>query len=111
MPKQTWTKDQFLQQIKRAAWKLQYQAKKQYRREMFLDDHKEVPYHDTIDSQLFVEELLNSLPERERFIIQRVVIEERTEREVAQELRISRSRLHACKVQGLQRLHKKIVSA
>ncbi|CAM5780328.1 MULTISPECIES: sigma factor-like helix-turn-helix DNA-binding protein [Brevibacillus] len=111
MPKQTWTKVQFLQQIKRTAWKLQYQAKKQYRREMFLDDHKEVPYHDSIDSQLFVEELLNSLPERERFIIQRVVIEGRTEREVAQELRISRSRLHACKVQGLQRLHKKIVFA
>ena len=111
MSKQIWTKDQFLQEIKRVAWKIQYKAKKQYRQEIYLEDHKEVPYTDPIDSQLFVEELLNSLPERERFIIRQVVIEDRTEREVAQELRISRSRLLACKVQGLKRLRKKLGSA
>jgi|HigsolmetaAR204D_1030405.scaffolds.fasta_scaffold01223_3 RNA polymerase sigma factor (sigma-70 family) len=105
---QTWTKDQFLQQIRRTAWKLQYRAKKQSRREIFLADHNhtERQHHDAITSKLFVEELLNILPDRERFIIQRVVLEGRTEREVAQELHLSRSRLHACKVQALKRLQK-----
>lgn len=105
-------KDRFLQQLKRAAWKLQYEAKKQYRKEIpLINDDMDMFHIEDIDSLLFVEELLSSLPDRERFIIQKVVIEERTEREVALELHISRSRLHACKVKGLQRLRQKLALA
>lgn len=85
-------KENVLKQLKRFAWKLQYKAKKQYRREVFMGDEKwDIGRTEEIDSQLFVEELLNTLPDRERFIIRQVIIEGRTEREVAKELRISPS--------------------
>lgn len=100
------------QQLKRSAWKLQYEAKKKYRMEIqFTNEKWDIGHTEEVDSQMFVEELLNSLPERERFIIKQVVIEGRSEREVAKRLELSPSRLHACKVQALQRLRSKLILA
>lgn len=84
-----------LQHLKRCAWRLQYEAKKQYRKETILSNEKwDIGHTEEIDSELFVEELLNMLTHRERLIIQKVIIEGKTEREVAKELQISPSRLH-----------------
>ncbi|HBZ79262.1 MULTISPECIES: sigma factor-like helix-turn-helix DNA-binding protein [Brevibacillus] len=101
-------KETFSKQLQRIAWRLQYQAKKVYRRESALEDVWSKDEMNTVDSNLFVEELLQSLPERGRYIIQKVVIEGIPEKEVAKHLQISQKRVNVCKTKYLQALRQKI---
>ncbi|TRY25882.1 hypothetical protein FOI68_10950 [Brevibacillus sp. LEMMJ03] len=50
------------------------------------------------------------LPDRGRFIIQKVVIEGIPEREVAKQLNISQKRVNVCKTKYLQQLRQKLIS-
>jgi len=104
-------KEVYLKHLKRIAWHLQYEAKKVYRRESVLEDVWSKDEMNTVDSNLFVEELLHTLPDRGRYIIQKVVIEGLPEKEVAKHLQISQKRVHVCKVKYLQALRQKLISA
>ncbi|WP_252989785.1 sigma factor-like helix-turn-helix DNA-binding protein [Brevibacillus panacihumi] len=62
-----------------------------------------------VDSELFVEELLQSLPDKARFIIQKVVIEGIPEKEVAKQLNLSQQRVNAYKQKTLKMLKEKLI--
>jgi RNA polymerase sigma factor (sigma-70 family) len=102
--------EDYRQMLKRIAWRLQYQAKKIYRHESVFEDVWTKDHMSLVDSDLFVEELLSSLPDRGRFIIQKVVIEGIPEREVAKQLNISQKRVNVCKTKYLQQLRQKLIS-
>ncbi|MEJ8547351.1 sigma factor-like helix-turn-helix DNA-binding protein [Brevibacillus borstelensis] len=103
-------KAEYLKQLKRFAWKLQYHAKKIYRHERTLNDVWTQVQINEVDSKIFVEELLSSLPERGRYIIRKVVIEGLSEKEVARHLHISQKRVNVCKKRYLQQLSEKLTS-
>ncbi|RNB59174.1 sigma-70 family RNA polymerase sigma factor [Brevibacillus gelatini] len=90
--------NQWLQQVRRIAWRLQYREKKKWKHEGLL--HEEVVGKDpfsAIISDLHVEQLLQQLPAQPEYIIRKVVIEGRTEQEVANQLNMSRQGVSKCK--------------
>ncbi|MGD8192181.1 sigma-70 family RNA polymerase sigma factor [Brevibacillus ginsengisoli] len=101
----------YLKHLQRIAWRLQYEAKKTYRHESMLEDVWSKDEMNNVDSNLFVEELLLTLPDRGRYIIKKVVIEGIPEKEVAEYLQISQKRVHVCKMKYLQALRQKLISA
>ncbi|WP_412915873.1 sigma factor-like helix-turn-helix DNA-binding protein [Brevibacillus sp. 179-C 1.1 NHS] len=64
----------------------------------------------SVDCKLYVEELLNSLPSKARFIIEHVVINGVPEEIVAQQLGISQQGVNKYKRKYLQILRQKAVS-
>lgn len=91
--------------LRRIAWRLQYQAKRLLDREKpFMEVTLIRDAMVNLDSNLFVEELLEALPDKDRFIIRRVVIEGVPEKEVARQLNISQQRVNAYKQRSLLRL-------
>ncbi|WP_340673637.1 sigma-70 family RNA polymerase sigma factor [Brevibacillus agri] len=98
MEKNESTLNQCLQLVRRIAWRLQYKEKKKWKNEGLL--HEEVVGIDpfsSIISDLHVEQLLQQLPAQPGYIIRKVVIEGRTEQEVANQLNISRQGVSKCK--------------
>ncbi|MGN7469654.1 sigma-70 family RNA polymerase sigma factor [Brevibacillus sp. SAFN-007a] len=87
-----------VQLVRRIAWRLQYKEKKKRKQEGLL--YEDVVGNDpfsAIISDLHVEQLLQELPAQPGYIIRKVVIEGRTEQEVAQQLNISRQGVSKCK--------------
>jgi len=101
--------------LRRIAWRIQYEAKKQmYRsygeKELFEETCK-IDQMESVDSRLMVEDLLSSLPDQPRFIIQRIVIEGATEKEVAEQLHVTQQRVNSCKRKYLKQLRQTLTSA
>jgi len=60
-------------------------------------------------SQLYVEEIINTIPwEKSRYIIQKNIIEEMTEKEIANELQISQQAVNKWKKKGLSVLRQNL---
>lgn len=97
--------------IKRIAWRLQYQAKKISARELpIIENICGQNQIFSVDSKLYVEEMLNSLPSKARFIIEQVVINGVPEEIVAKHLGISQQGVNKYKRKYLGLLRKKIES-
>lgn len=91
--------------LRRAAWRLQYHAKTQQLREtLTLGDYHEPScnFADEIISDIYVQNLMNIIiSEKCRYIIQKVIIEEIPEKEVASELQMSQQGVNKWKRKGL----------
>jgi len=99
--------------LKRAAWKLQYKSKKQIQREGYeLNEYSgNVNFEENTISDIYIEQLLNKIPSLKcRYIIQRVVIEEFSEKLVAKELHMSQQGVNKWKKLGLKILKEQILN-
>lgn len=94
--------------IKRIAWRLQYQTKKISTRELpIIENICGQNQISSVDSKLYVEEMLNSLPAKARFIIEQVVINGVPEKIVANHLGISQQGVNKYKRKYLGLLRRK----
>lgn len=94
--------------IKRIAWRLQYQTKKISTRELpIIENICGQNQISSVDSKLYVEEMLNSLPSKARFIIEQVVINGVPEKIVANHLGISQQGVNKYKRKYLGLLRRK----
>lgn len=97
--------------LRRIAWRLQYQAKKISTRELpIIENICGQNQMSSVDSKLHLEEMLNSLPDKARFIIEQVVINGVPEEIVAQHLGISQQGVNKYKRKYLGILRKKLES-
>jgi DNA-directed RNA polymerase specialized sigma subunit len=92
--------------LRQAAWRLQYKVRIQRAREYIVSfDHETgtSSFDTELISDMFVKELLGEIPwEKSRYIIQRIVIEGLTEKEVAIELHITQQGVNKWKRKGLE---------
>lgn len=97
--------------LRRIAWRLQYQVKKLSTRELpIIENICGQNLISSVDSKLHVEEMLDSLPSKARFIIKQVVINGVLEEIVAQHLGISQQGVNKYKRKYLGLLRKKLES-
>lgn len=100
--------------LRRSAWRLQYKIRTQQNKESFsIYDYQghDKSFEDEIISQIYVKELLSKIPwEKSRIIIQKVIIEEKTEKEVALELKISQQAVSKWKIKGLNLLRQNLIN-
>ncbi len=95
--------------LKRIAWRMQYAAKTRFNRETaIIEEVFGDNLIDSIDSSIYVQELLMQIPEKPRFIIKSIVIDRLTEEEVAKQLNMTRQGVHKCKKKYLNVLAHKI---
>ncbi|MDP4181493.1 MAG: sigma factor-like helix-turn-helix DNA-binding protein [Bacillota bacterium] len=98
--------------LKRAAWRMQYKIRTQHDKECksFLDY---LAYNRSFEtevlSDIYVNDLLKIIPSGKcRYIIQKTVIEEMTEKEVACELKITQQAVSKWKKKGLETLRQSL---
>ncbi len=106
MSNQRLTVDECRKMLKRIAWRIQYQAKKQRARECpAVEAVLGVETMETDLSGLYVRELLNVIPsEKGKWVVQRVILQGYTEKEVARELHMTQQGVHKCKTRTLHQL-------
>lgn len=98
--------------LRRYAWRLQYKVRTQYNREHYsifsyqsYDNH----FDEKILSKIYVKYLLDMIPwEKSRTIIKAVILDEKTEKEVAFELHISQQAVNKWKIKGLKILRQNL---
>lgn len=98
--------------LRQAAWRLQYRVRIQRSREYIVSFDHEIgtsSFDTELISDMFVKELLEEIPwEKSRYVIQRIVIEGLTEKEVAFELHITQQGVNKWKRKGLEILRKNL---
>lgn len=98
--------------LRRSAWRLQYKVRMQYNRERFsISDYQN--YADNFDtkilSKIYVKQLLDMIPwEKSKTVIKEVIIDQKTEKEVALELQISQQAVNKWKMKGLKMLRQNL---
>lgn len=92
--------------LKRLAWRLQYYERRRITNEKPLVEEVLGTTEQINEklSDIYIQEVLESLPNRARFIIQNIVIHGLTEKEVALKLNISRQGVSKCKNKYLKKL-------
>ena len=101
--------------LRRAAWRIQYKTRIQQTREcgiLFDNQVYDCSFETEILSQIYVNELLQTIPwEKCRFIIQRTVIDGKTEKEVAYELQITQQGVNKWKKKGLELIRQNLANS
>ncbi|MGG1662852.1 sigma-70 family RNA polymerase sigma factor [Brevibacillus sp. NRS-1366] len=105
-------KEAYMLQLRRIAWRIQYEVKKQNHFVQYLGQPIEFLHCDynqaSFDLNLYIEEILSNLTDTGRFIIQRLVLEGATESDVAKQLNVSQQWVNACKRKYLNQLRKSL---
>ncbi|NQF16089.1 sigma-70 family RNA polymerase sigma factor [Brevibacillus sp. HB1.3] len=106
------TKEECRTILRRIAWNLNYRERKRLRNECpILDDFGRQQRTFDNDNSLYVEELLQQLPnEKERHVIRKVVLEGFTAREVGEVLHIGERGVNQCKNRSLKKLHNYLIT-
>lgn len=111
-PSETVSKELFLKNLQRAAWRLQYQTRKQLTREIAIqvELYSSSPsFALQVDSDIYVQELINQLPsEKARYIFRRLFVDGLTEQEVALELNMSQQAVSKWKKKGVSIMREKM---
>lgn len=98
--------------LRRAAWRLQYKVRTQHNREGFsIFDYQshDNSFDEKILSEIYVKELLDMIPwEQSKIVIKEVIIEKKTEKEVALKLQISQQAVNKWKMKGLKLLRQNL---
>lgn len=105
------TYERYKQQLQRIAWRLQYRTHTRLRKELpILYDFSSSPsFAEEVDSQLLVEQWIHSLPTvKEQEIIRSLFIQEKTEKQVAQQFNISQQAVSKWKKKALQSIYQKM---
>jgi len=101
--------------LRRAAWRIQYKNRIKKFREcqmLFEDQAFDTGFETEILSKIFVEKLLSTIPwEKSRFIIEKIIIEGMTEKEVAYELQITQQGVNKWKKRGLDLLRENLMNS
>ncbi len=99
--------------LRRAAWRIQYKARVQQAKEcqiIFENQAYNCGFETEILSKLYVKELLDTIPwEKCRFILEKTIIEEMTEKEVALELQMTQQGVNKWKKKRLELLRKNLM--
>lgn len=87
-------------------WRLQYRYKKIFSHEYLLFDSVPAYGDETKDmiNRLFIEQLLDTLPDKGRVILQKLYLEEKTEAEVGAQMHISQQGVNKWKKKMLNQL-------
>lgn len=101
-------KEVYMLKLRRIAWRIQYQVKKQNRFEQNVEHLHFEKIQSNFDLDMCIEEILSNLSDTGRFIIQRLVLEGATEREVAKQLNVSQQWFNICKRKCLNQLRKSL---
>lgn len=112
----THKKEEYLILLRRAAWRMQYVSKQIQKREVKFED---INYFGSIStfenelvSKIFVNEVINTIPNRKcRYVVNKVVIEGYTEKEIAEELKISQQAVNKCKQRALHYLRRNFLNS
>lgn len=104
-----------LQMLKRIAWRLQYRAKCQRKKEITIapDNVLYSSFKNQTDllSKLYVEELVGLIPsDNARRVIKKIYIEDKTEKVVALELNMTQQAVNKWKKRGLSMIYQKMIS-
>ncbi|MCP3776322.1 hypothetical protein NLX71_23985 [Paenibacillus sp. MZ04-78.2] len=104
-----------LQILKRIAWRLQYQAKRQRKKEITIAPdnvlYSSFKNQNDVLSKLYVEDLIGLIPaDNARRVIKKIYIEDKTEKVVASELNITQQAVNKCKKMGLIMIYQKMTS-
>ncbi|WP_252863250.1 hypothetical protein [Paenibacillus riograndensis] len=103
--------------LKRSAWRIQYKTRIQLIREssplydnQLYDSGSDSSFETMVISELFVDELLETIPwEKCRYIIKKTVIEGMAEHEVARELHMTQQGVSKWKRKGLEILKEYLI--
>ncbi|MGG3884000.1 sigma-70 family RNA polymerase sigma factor [Brevibacillus panacihumi] len=101
----------FRRELKRKAWRLQYAAKQRRNREvLFPEEHYlSSSFEKEVVSKIFIQELKNAIPSQTgQYIYKRTIVDGATEREVADELKMSQQAVNKWKKKIKYQLLKKI---
>ncbi|TKI57103.1 sigma-70 family RNA polymerase sigma factor [Brevibacillus antibioticus] len=106
------TREECRQILRRIAWNLNNRERKRLRNECpILDDFGRQQSTIGSDDNLFVEELLQQLPnEKERHVIRKIVLEGFTAREVGEDLHMGERGVNQCKNRSLKKLHNYLIT-
>ena len=104
-----------LQTLKRIAWRLQYRAKIERKKEITVAPDNVVysSFADPTDilSRLYVEELICHIPsDQARRVIMKIYVEDKTEKTVASELNMTQQAVNKWKKRGLNMIGQKMIS-
>ncbi|MGG4035841.1 sigma factor-like helix-turn-helix DNA-binding protein [Paenibacillus cisolokensis] len=94
-------------ELKRIAWRLQYGARKQRSREVHItfDISYSVNPYNHIESVIYINQLFdNTLCETEKYVLKKLIFEDKTEKEIAKELNISQQGVSKWKKKALKKL-------
>lgn len=98
--------------LRRSAWRIQYKIRTQQYKEGFsIFDYQGhcSCFDDEVVSKIYIEELLETIPwKKSREVIQKVIIDQETEKEVAEELQISQQAVSKWKLKGLNLLRQNL---
>ncbi|GIP20108.1 hypothetical protein J22TS3_03830 [Paenibacillus sp. J22TS3] len=105
--------EQYKAELYRIAWRLQYKAKVIRRRETSFYDMEPADtrtFTTDSDNKIVVDQLLSSLPAQGRTILRKLYMENRTEKEVACQLKISQQAVSKWKKKMIQQLSRTMCS-
>lgn len=104
--------ERYKTEIYRIGWRLQYQAKKIRNRESsFYDtDYSSSNFTSSSDEKMLIHQLMNTLPPQGKVIIYKLYIQDLTETEVANELKISQQAVNKWKRKMIQKLSQMVRS-
>jgi DNA-directed RNA polymerase specialized sigma subunit len=98
--------------LRRFAWRLQYRVRVTKNKELIstkMDVGVSASFTSELVSDLYIQELLNQIPnEKGKEVIRKVVIEGMTEREVAEELNMTQQAVSKCKIKAIELLRKAV---
>ncbi|MMZ59435.1 sporulation sigma factor SigF [compost metagenome] len=99
--------EQYRSEIYRIGWRIQYRMKKIRYRERPLYENSQFPspyFTRSSEEKIMVRDLIDQLPPRGKFIIEKLYFQNLTEEEVAQHLNISQQAVSKCKKKMIQLL-------
>jgi len=99
--------EQYRSEIYRIGWRIQYRMKKIRYRERPLYENSQYPSHyytRSPEEKILVRDLIDQLPSRGKFIIEKLYFQNLTEEEIAQHLNISQQAVSKCKRKMIQLL-------
>ncbi|MEK5400213.1 sigma-70 family RNA polymerase sigma factor [Paenibacillus sp. FSL K6-2859] len=104
--------ERYKTEIYRIGWRLQYQAKKIRNRESSLydSDYSSSSFTSSSEDKMLIQQLMNTLPPQGKVIIYKLYIQDLTESEVANELKISQQAVNKWKRKMIQKLSQMVSS-
>jgi RNA polymerase sigma factor (sigma-70 family) len=104
--------ERYKTEIYRIGWRLQYQAKKIKNREdsLYDKDYSSSNFTSFSENKILIQQLMNTLPPQGKVILYKLYIQDLTESEVANELKISQQAVNKWKRKMIQKLSQMISS-
>lgn len=105
--------DYYQKELKKIVWRLQYHAKIKHKREVLLNDYliSTTPNHDEHECQLYIMDLIALIPyDMGKKILYEIYILDKTEKQIAKEMKISQQAVNKWKKKSLNYLYQNLSS-